>query len=88
MVFWRLASARRESGRMVGHVLCRWVEGIGDDSRFLYKLISLDILNSVCSFVCYDTTSMYRDDRSYEVCASGITYFWFTSSLVRYTKMI
>jgi len=54
----------KESGRMVGHVLCRWVERIGDDSRSLYKPISLDILNSVCSYVCYNTTSMYCDDRS------------------------
>ena len=78
----------KESGRMVCQVLCRWVERIGDERRFLYKLISLDILNSVCSYVCYNTMSMYRDDRSCEVGASGTTYFGFTSSLVRYTKMV
>ena len=68
---------------MVGHVLCRWVERIGDDSRFLYKLISLDILNSVCSYVCYNTTPMHRDHRSYEVCASGNTYFRLHEQLVK-----
>lgn len=73
----------KESGRVAGHVLCGWVERIGDDSGFPCNLISLDILNLVCSYVCYNTTPMYRDHRSYEACASGNTYFRLHEQLVK-----
>jgi hypothetical protein len=41
----------KESGRMTGHVFCGWVERKGYDSGIPCKLTSLDILNSVYSYM-------------------------------------
>jgi hypothetical protein len=49
----------KESGRLTGHVLCGWVERKDYDSGFPCKLISLDILNSVYSYMSAPLRRLY-----------------------------
>jgi hypothetical protein len=79
----------KESGRMAGRVLCEWVERKVYDSGFPCKLISLDILHSVYSYMSATLRRPYivTIDLAKSVLL-GVYTFDYTSSLVKHAKMI